>query len=167
MSATHAPAASARPAKRTSLWGEILGGAAIASVLAAVTIAVWPASEADKAREDGKQLGQAVSNLYYADSETEVDAARAGIEQAVVDSGDHAGDALASQVAAQEDALARAADGFIGSHTADNSFDADLYQAELEYAVDDLTSQASDFRAEAPETHQAYWEGFEEGFDGD
>jgi hypothetical protein len=167
MSATHASAASARPAKPTSLLGQVLGGAAIVSVLAAVMIAVWPASEADKARTDGEQLGDAVSGLYYAESETEVDAALAEMDRAVVDSGDHLGDATASQVAAQEDALARAADGFVGSRTADNSFDADLYQAELDYAVDDLTSQASEFRAEAPEVHQAYWEGFEDGFQGD
>jgi hypothetical protein len=167
MSATHAPAASARPAKPTSLVGKVLGGAAIVSVLAAVMIAVWPASEADKARADGEQLGEAVSNLYYAESETEVDAALVELNQAVVDTREHVGDATAGQVAAQGDALARAADGFVGSRTADNSFDADLYQAELDYAVGDLTGQASDFRAECPEVRQAYWEGFEDGFQGD
>jgi hypothetical protein len=58
-------------------------------------------------------------------------------------------------------------DGFVGSRTADHEFDAELYQAELDYAVDDLTTQASEFRTEAPEVQQAYWEGFEEGFSGD
>ena len=166
MSAAHAPAASARPAKTTSLLGQVLGGAAVVSVLAAALIAVWPTSETDKARADGEQLGDAVSSLYYAESETEVDAALAEMDQAVVDSREHLGDATAIQVAAQEDALARAADGFVGSRTADNSFDADLYQAELDYAVDDLTSRASDFRAEGPEVRQAYWDGFEDGFQG-
>ena len=164
MSATHAPA---RPARSTSLVGKILGGTLIASALVAATIAVWPASEAEKARDDGEQLGQAVSNLYYADSEADVDAALAEIDQAAIDSRDHAGDAVAEQVADQEDALARTVDGFVGSRTADNEFDAELYQAELDYAVDDLTTQASEFRTEAPEVQQAYWEGFEEGFSGD
>ena len=167
MYATDAPAAPARPARRTSLVGKILGGTLIASALVAATIAVWPASEAEKARDDGEQLGQAVSHLYYADTEADVDAALAEIDQAAIDSRDHAGDAVAGQVADQEDALARAADGFVGSLTADKQFDAELYQAELDYAVDDLTSQASEFRTEAPEVHQAYWEGFEEGFSGD
>jgi len=167
MSATHATAAPARPARRTSLVGKILGGTLIASALVAATIAVWPASEAEKARDDGEQLGQAVSNLYYADSEADVDAALAEIDQAAIDSRDHAGDAVAEQVADQEDALARTVDGFVGSRTADNEFDAELYQAELDYAVDDLTTQASEFRTEAPEVQQAYWEGFEEGFSGD
>ena len=119
MSATHAPAASARPAGHTSLLRTVLGGTLLAAVLVALTVALWPASEAEKARDDGTQLGQAVSSLYYADSEAEVEAALAEVDQAVVDSRDHAGDALASQVADQEDALARAADGFVGSLTAD------------------------------------------------
>ena len=38
---------------------------------------------------------------------------------------------------------------------------ADLYQAELEGALDDLTDDASDLRAQGPEVHQAVWDGFE------
>jgi hypothetical protein len=137
--------------------------ALIAAALAAVAIAAWPASETDKAREDGEQLGEAVSQLYYAESSGEVDAALAEIDEAAAATREHSGDAVAEQVAAQEDALARAADGFAGSVTADTEFDQDLYQAELEIALDDLTSQASDFRAQGPEVHQAYWDGFDEG----
>lgn len=135
----------------------------IAAVLAAVAIAAWPASETDKARDDGEQLGEAVSQLYYADSSAEVDAALAEIDEAATATREHAGDEVADQVAAQEDALARAADGFVGANTADNEFDQDLYQAELEVALDDLTSQASDFRAQGPEVNEAYWEGFDDG----
>jgi hypothetical protein len=124
---------------------------------------VWPASEADKAREDGKQVGEAVSALYDATSAEEVDAALTDLHDAVADSREHAGDRVSSQVDDQADALARAADGFVGSHTTDDAFEADLYQAELDYAVDDLTSQASDFRAEGPEVQQAFWEGVQEG----
>jgi hypothetical protein len=137
--------------------------ALIAVALAAVAIAAWPASETDKARDDGEQLGEAVNQLYYAESSAEVDDALAEIDEAATATRDHAGDAVAEQVAAQEDALARAADGFAGSVTADAEFDQDLYQAELELALDDLTSQASDFRAQGPEVNEAYWEGFDEG----
>jgi hypothetical protein len=137
--------------------------ALIAVALAAVAIAAWPASETDKARDDGEQLGEAVNQLYYAESSAEVDDALAEIDEAATATRDHAGDAVAEQVAAQEDALARAADGFAGSVTADTEFDQDLYQAELELALDDLTSQASDFRAQGPEVNEAYWEGFDEG----
>ena len=41
-------------------------GLLAAALLAAVTIAVWPPSEADKARDDGEQMGQAVAQLYDA-----------------------------------------------------------------------------------------------------
>jgi hypothetical protein len=137
--------------------------ALIAAALAAVAIAAWPASETEKAREDGEQLGEAVSQLYYAESSGEVDAALAEIDEAAAETREHAGDEVADQVAAQEDALARAADGFAGSVTAGDEFEQDLYQAELDVALDDLTSQASDFRAQGPEVHEAYWEGFDDG----
>jgi hypothetical protein len=68
--------------------------------------------------------------------------------------------------AAQEDALARAAEGFVGSRTTDDAFEADLYQAELDVAVDDLGSQAEDFRTTGPEVQQAFWDGYEAGLDG-
>ena len=132
-------------------------------VVAAATVAVWPASEADNARDDGERVGQAASDLYYADSTDEVDDALAELDDAVADTLDHRGDAVDEQVSDQADALSRAADGFVGSLTSDNKFDAELYEAELDYALDDLSSQASDFQANAPEVEQAFWEGVDSG----
>ena len=147
----------------SKLVGWILGAFAVAAALAALAIAVWPASEADKARADGERLGVAVTDLYYADSEAEAEDALVGIDKAIADAREHGGDAVATQVAAQGDALSRAADGFVGSITAESDWDSELYQVELEYALDDLAAQTSDFRAGAPEVNQAYWEGVEEG----
>ena len=76
---------------------------------------------------------------------------------------DHRGDALDEQVTEQADALERAADGFVGSLTSDNEFDQELYEAELDYALDDLSSQADRFRTNAPEVEQAFWEGVDSG----
>jgi hypothetical protein len=166
MSTTHATPRPTRPARRTSLLAWIAGGVVTGALLVAVAIAVWPASEADKARADGEQLGQAVSDLYYAQSEAEIDAALADVDAAVNDARDHAGDEVSEQVAEQQDALARAVDGFVGATTTDDAFEADLYEAELEYALSDLEGQAADFREQGPEVQQAYWEGFEEGFEG-
>jgi hypothetical protein len=145
------------------MFGRLAAGVLLAAALTALTVALWPASEADKARDDGERMGEAVGQLYAADTTAEVDAALAEVHSAAVDARDHAGDSVANQVADQEDALSRAADGFVGTHTSDDSFEADLYQAELDTAVDDLTTQASDFRAEGPEVQQAYWEGVEDG----
>jgi hypothetical protein len=162
------PQAAPQPARtsRTSLVRRMTGGTLLAASLAALTIAVWPASEADKAREDGKQYGEAVAALSAADTSAELDAALADLHTAALDTRDHAGDAVADQVAAQEDALARAADGFVGSATATDGFEADLYKLELDIAVDDLDSQADDFRAQGADVQQAFWEGYEDGVNG-
>ena len=96
-------------------------------------------------------------------AEAEVDAALVEVDQAVSDTREHAGDAVATQAADQEDALNRAVDGFVGANTTDDGFEADLYQAELDVALDDLSSQASDFRDQGPEVHQAFWEGVDAG----
>ena len=157
---TTAPAAGA---DRRSLLGWITGGIAVAALLAALAIALWPASEADKARDDGEKVGVAVNHLYNAESSTDVDAAVAELDAAVADTRAHAGDAVADQADAQTDALSRAADGFAGSVTTDDEWDYELYQAELDVALDDLTDNASDFRGEGPEVQQAFWEGVDDG----
>lgn len=159
---TPAPAATGKSGL-SSLLRWVSGGLVTAAVLAAFAVALWPASEADKARDDGEQFGQAVNHLYYADNEAEVDAALAEVDQAVADTREHAGDEVAEQAAQQQDALARAADGYVGAVTSDDAFESDVYEAELDVALDDLTSQASDFRAQGPEVHQAFWEGVDAG----
>jgi hypothetical protein len=166
MSAVHTTPAAAARAGRSSLLRRLAGGGLAAALACVVAIAVWPASEADKARDDGERLGQAVAQLYDAQSTTEVDAALTELDAAATDAADHAGDNVADQVADQQDALARAADGFVGTIAADDEFEADLYQVELDIAVDDLTSQADDFRSEGPDVQQAFWEGVDEGLSG-
>ena len=170
MSAAYAsPSPAARTAgedRQKSLVSWILGGTLIAALLAAFTIAVWPASEADKARDDGERFGEAVAALYNADTAAEVDAALVDMRDAAADTREHAGDAVADQVSAQAGALDRAADGFVGERTADDAFEQDLYQAELDTAVDDLTGQADDFRDQGPEVQQAFWDGYETGVNG-
>jgi hypothetical protein len=70
------------------------------------------------------------------------------------------------QVADQEDAPSRAADGFVGAATATDGFEADLDQAELDIALDDLNNQADDFRAQGADVQHAFWEGYEDGMNG-
>ena len=119
-----------------------------------ITVAVWPESETDKARADGKELGQAVGQLYDALND---------ISTAAGHTRDHAGDAVADQVSKQDDALSRAVDGFAGVHSATDAFDVDVYQAELNTALDDLTSNADHFRAQGSDVQQAFWDGFDDG----
>ena len=140
----------------------IIGGTLLALLVAGVVaIAVWPASETDKARDNGEQVGQAVNDLYNADNSADVDAALNELDAAVSDTRADISNEFADQVDDQTDALNRAADGFAGSRTTDDAWEADLYQAELDTALDDLTGNASDFRAQGPEVHQAFWDGFQ------
>jgi hypothetical protein len=141
----------------------IAGGTLAAILLTVAAIALWPASEADKARDDGEQVGQAVTQLYEAQSAEEVDDALVELDAAVTDTREHAGDEVADHVAEQQDALARAAEGFAGYYTTDSDWDAALYEAELEIAVDDLTREAGDFREQGPEVHEAFWQGVDDG----
>jgi hypothetical protein len=153
-------------ARRASLVGWIAGGVLVVAALVALTVALWPASEAEKARDDGERLGLAVAQLYDAQSTSDVDAALVEIRDAGAAAREHGGDAVAQQVADQEDALASAVDGFVGANTSDDAFEADLYQAELDTAVDDLVTQADEFQTNAPEVVQEYWNGFEDGVSG-
>ena len=148
---------------RRKLLGYVAGTGTLAAVLAAATIALWPASETDKARDDGARVGAAVSRLQSATTADEVDAALVDLHDAASDTRDHAGDAVAGQVGDQVDALDRAVDGFVGERTADDSFEADLYHAQLDTAVDDLAGQADQFRTTGPEVQQAFWEGYQDG----
>jgi hypothetical protein len=148
---------------RSSVIRWIAGTLGLAAIITAVTIAVWPASAAEKARADGQNLGEAVGALYYADTTEEVDAALTDISSALQDTRDHAGDEISQQVDDQADALNRAADGFVGSYTADNDWDQDLYQSELDYAVDDLVDNADDWANQRSDVKQAYAEGFQDG----
>jgi len=158
------PAASAAGSSpRRSMLRWITGGLLVATLLTAIAIAVWPASEADKAREDGKQFGEAVAQLQNATTAEEVDVALTEVHNAAADTADHAGDAVADQVNRQADALDRAANGFVGSHTTDDAFEYDLYQAELDIALDDLASNADDFQSTGPEVQQAFWDGYDQG----
>jgi hypothetical protein len=138
-------------------------GTTVVAILAAGAIALWPASETDKARDNGEALGTAVNHLYHADSSAEVDTALAEIDSAVADTQADVDDELAEQVDDQADALSRAADGFAGSHSTDDEWEADVYQAELDGALDDLSGNASDFRAQGPEVRHAFYEGFDHG----
>ncbi len=164
---TPAPAADAAgEGRRASLLRWLTGGTLAATGLTVLAIAVWPASEADKAYADGERYGEAVSSLYAADTADEVDAALSEMEAAAAGAVTHGGEVVSDQVAAQEDALSRAANGFVGALTTDDAFEAELYEYELDVAVGDLSSNAEDFRTTGPEVQQSFWDGYEAGLEG-
>src|SRR5690242_12317566 len=147
---------------KTNLFAWIGGGTSLAVILAAGTLALWPESQTDKARDDGKAFGNAVVALQTADSPDDVDAAMVDLHDAAADTRDHVGDELDSELGKYRDALERAADGFVGERTSDNDWDQDLYHSELQGAVDDLNQQADELATQGPEVRQAFYDGYQE-----
>jgi hypothetical protein len=143
----------------------VAGGALACAVIAALVVALWPASAADTARDDGERLGQAVSELRTAETYDDVDNALTDVRGAVDQARDHASDELSAQITEQGDALSRALNGFAGATTATDEWDQELYEAELDTALDDLTSQADDFRGQGPEVTQAFYDGLQAGLE--
>jgi hypothetical protein len=166
MSATTTPAPASAGAGSKSLLRKIAAGSSITALIAAGAIAFWPASETDKAYDDGQKFGEAVAQLQSATTSSEVDAALADMDAAVADTREHAGDAVADQADDQANALDRAADGAYGAATADDEFSQDVYESEFNTAVDDLSSNAEDFRSTGPEVQQAFWDGYQNGVNG-
>jgi hypothetical protein len=151
--------------KVTSLrW--LLGGGATAAALAALAIAAWPASDVDRARDDGERVGAAVAQLQSAETSDEVDAALIELGDAAHDTRAHGYDAVTAQVSDQADALDRAADGYVGSLTSADDSEQELYELQLDDALADLESDAEDFRTTGPEVQQAFWDGVDTGMSG-
>lgn len=163
------PSSTPAPARKTTLatWTTwVAGGLAAVAAIVVLVIAVWPASETDKARDDGERVGAAVSQLQSATTTDEVDDALAELQDAVHDTRAHGYDAVDAQVSAQADALDRAANGYVGSISSDDDFEQAVYDDELDTALSDLESNADDFRTTGPEVQQAFWDGYETGLNG-
>ena len=158
------------PSNRSSIPSHTRLGVFFAAAIAALTMVgvaiAWSESETEKARDDGRAVGSAVSAIYYAEDRAEVDEGFADLSNAIEDTRDHAGDAAAEQVQEQTDALGRAAEGYVGSVESADDWDQAVYEAELEVAVDDLRSQAEDFRDQGPEVRDAFWDGVDQGLEG-
>jgi hypothetical protein len=129
----------------------------------ALAVALWPESAADRAYDDGHRLGAAVVQLQNADTPDEVDNALFDVRDAAGTAVDHADDELSAQIDRQSDALYRVAEGFVGENTTTDGWDQAVYDAELDQAVTDLESQASDFRDAAPDVTQAFYDGLQDG----
>jgi hypothetical protein len=163
MAISHAGVLPAARTRRSSLLYWFAGGAVAVAVLVAVALALRPQSEADRARADGEAYGAAVAALRSAQSPDDARIALEDVHAAAADTRDHAGDALGAQLAAQEDALARAVDGFLGARGAEDEFGADVYNARLDVALDDLDEQAADFRAQGDDVERAFADGYADG----
>jgi hypothetical protein len=117
----------------------------------------------DKARDDGKQLGEAMRTLYDAGTVREALDALPAVRTAVKDIREDARDQVGDQVAAQEDSVQDAADAMQGLRSSSNPQQADDAIGDLRTAINDIRSQASDNRDNS--VANEFWRGFREGFD--
>jgi hypothetical protein len=163
------PSTAPAPARKSTLatWMTWIAGAAAATAaIVVLVIAVWPASETEKARDDGERVGAAVAQVQSAGTTDEVDDALAELQDALHDTRAHGYDAVTTQVDDQGDALYRAADGYVGSLSSDDDFEQAVYNDELDAALSDLENNAQDFQSTGPEVQQAFWDGYETGLNG-
>jgi hypothetical protein len=150
-------------ARKLTRW--LLVGVLAAAMLAAAAVAVWPASAADTAYDDGVRVGQAVDDLRNADTYTDVDNALTDVRHATRDARDHAGDELDQQITDEQSAFFDALNGAAGSVQSTDDWDQSLYEDQLDSAIDDLSSNADEFRTNGPDVVQSFWNGVQDGLD--
>lgn len=135
-------------------------GFACAAVVA-VALSGCGDSPEDQARDDGKEVGEAVRHLADA---TSIDDARAAIDElrgAVDGLDDDTRERVQKQVETQRDTVSDAVDS---AAQAGNFEDA---QTALADGAQQLRSQADSFQSTNNSVTNEFWRGFEEGYDGD
>ena len=142
----------------------IARGIALA-LLATLALGVVACGEApeDKARSDGKQLGEAMRTLYDADTPQQAAGALPAVQTAVKDIREDARDEVGDQVDAQEDSVQDAQEALQSLQTAGDQAEVDDARGDLRTAINDIRSQANDNRDNS--VANEFWRGFRDGFD--
>ena len=126
-----------------------------AVALAALAVGACGKSPEDKARDDGKQVGAAVRQLFDARSIDEAKNAVGDLRTAVGDVGEDARKAVKSQVDTQSAALSDGVDALSSG---------DLNG--VKESAQQIRAQAESFRHSDNSVANEFWRGFEEGYDG-
>ena len=125
-----------------------------AGLVVALALGGCGKSPEDKARDDGKNVGEATRALFDAQSPEEARAAAGELKTAVSGLGEDARDAVREQVETQSGTLSKAADAVRAGDT-----------TELKSAVDEIRSQAASFRDSGDSVANEFWRGFQDGYD--
>jgi hypothetical protein len=141
----------------------IIGAVTGVAVVVVLAVALWPQSAEDRAYDDGQRLGQALTDLRTADTYAEVDAGLTDVRHAASKAHDHVGDALDEQLTKQQNAFFAAVDGYAGATTTDDAWEQDVYDAELDDALNAFDDQADDFRSSSDDVARAFGDGLQSG----
>jgi hypothetical protein len=123
--------------------------------LAALAVGACGKSPEDKARDDGKQVGAAVRQVFDARSIDDAKTAVGELRSAVGDVGKDAREAVRSQIDTQSAAL---------SDGVDSLKSGDL--GAVKESAQQIRAQAESFRHSDNSVANEFWRGFEEGYDG-
>jgi hypothetical protein len=125
-------------------------------LLAALALAACGDSPEDEARDDGKQIGEAVRNLFDSSSREEAEAAVDELRAAVDEVAGETRERVQDQVDTQRATLQKAADEFRAGDVEG-----------LKAAVQQIRAQADSFRSGDDSIANEFWRGFEEGYEGE
>jgi hypothetical protein len=129
--------------------------------VAAVALSACGDSPEDQARDDGKDVGEAVRQLADA---TSIDDARAAVEdlRGAVDGLDSdTRERVQKQVETQRDTVSDAVDSAAQAGSFEDA------RTALADGAQQLRSQADSFQSTNNSVTNEFWRGFEEGYDGD
>ena len=126
-----------------------------AVALAALAVGACGKSPEDKARDDGKQVGAAVRDLFDARSLDDAKSAAGEVRNSVGDVGEDARKVVESQVATQSATLSRGVEALTSG---------DLNN--VKESAQQIRAQAEAFRHSGNSVANEFWRGFEEGYDG-
>ena len=126
-----------------------------AVALAALAVGACGKSPEDKARDDGKQVGAAVRDLFDARSLDDATSAAGEVRNSVGDVGEDARKVVESQVATQSATLSRGVEALTSG---------DLNN--VKESAQQIRAQAESFRHSDNSIANEFWRGFEEGYDG-
>jgi hypothetical protein len=134
----------------------------LAAVAAALLIlAGCGDSPEDEARDDGKDVGQAVRAVADATSLDEAQQGVTDLRTAVADMASDTREHVQSQAETQRDELSQ------GVQAAQRAGSFDQAKTQLQSTAQDLRAQADSFRDSNNSIANEFWRGFEEGYDGD
>jgi uncharacterized phage infection (PIP) family protein YhgE len=133
--------------------------AAVAAAL--LVLAGCGDSPEDEARDDGKDVGQAVRAVADATSLDEAQQAVTDLRAAVADMASDTRERVQSQAETQRDELSQ------GVQAAQRAGSFDQAKTQLQSTAQDLRAQADSFRDSNNSIANEFWRGFEEGYDGD
>ena len=133
----------------------------LASLAALIAFAGCGESPEDQARDDGKQMGEAVRAFTDATSLEQAQAAVDDLRTAIKELDSETRERVQDQVETQGDELSKSIDAVTEAGSFQEA------QSELKSSAQDLRAQADSFRSSNDSIANEFWRGFEEGYDGD